>query len=181
MKKVFLTSTFLAVIFMSSCIKNLFKEEKEKLPDVTQTGAHTFGCKINGNIWIPNGVHEIYGTSIAALTASFCVEPDRTHFYILISATKDYDSGPESLLIRINSDQAGTYILNGRPDPGYHYPSSGSFGGAETDSLNTGKVTITKIDRINNIIAGTFEFTAFDKRNGNIYNITEGRFDAKTR
>ena len=71
--------------------------------------------------------------------------------------------------------------LNGSNQPGYHYPSSGSFGGADTDSLNTGKVIISKIDPVKNIIAGTFEFTAIDKRNGRIYKITEGRFDAKTR
>ena len=180
MKKILLIA-FVILVTLPSCLKSLLQEEKETLPGATQNGAHTFGCKVNGQIWVPTGIHEIYGTSISALTASFCVEPNRINFYILISAVKDYDSGPESLLIRINSDQAGTYILNGSNQPGYHYPSSGSFGGADTDSLNTGKVIISKIDPVKNIIAGTFEFTAIDKRNGRIYKITEGRFDAKSR
>jgi hypothetical protein len=99
----------------------------------------------------------------------------------MISATKDYPNNVEDLHIRINSNIAGTYILNGTQMPGYGYPSYASFDGVETDSLRTGVVVLTKVDPVNNIIAGTFEFTGIDKRSGRICKITEGRFDAKTR
>jgi len=182
MKKNILLIGICIMITMSSCLKSLLQsEEVKKLPKVTQNGAHTFGCKVNGEVWVPNGIHEIYGTSIAALTASFCAEPITLNLYITITAIKDHENFVEDLHIRINSNTTGTYILNGSQQPGYHYPSYCSFGNAETDSLRTGIVVITKIDNTNNIIAGTFEFTGIDRRDGKIHKITEGRFDAKTR
>jgi hypothetical protein len=46
-----------------------------------------------------------------------------------------------------------------------------------TDSLHTGVVTITKLDRQRAIISGTFYFDAYNKKTGKVVKITEGRFD----
>jgi len=49
-----------------------------------------------------------------------------------------------------------------------------------TNNQYTGKVEVTRLDTVNNIISGTFEFNAI-----NLYNtpqpisITDGRFDVK--
>ena len=46
-----------------------------------------------------------------------------------------------------------------------------------TDSLNTGAITITKFDTINHIVSGTFYFKAKLEDGTETVNVTDGRFD----
>jgi hypothetical protein len=50
-----------------------------------------------------------------------------------------------------------------------------------TSSMHTGKVQFTRIDTINRIVSGTFEFSAIDKNTGKTIKVTDGRFDIKAR
>jgi len=43
----------------------------------------------------------------------------------------------------------------------------------------SGSVTFTKIDRVNRILSGTFEFSAFSKECNKSAAVTEGRFDIR--
>ncbi len=88
-----------------------------------------------------------------------------------------------------NATKPGTYLLN---QSTAHFPNhSASYAYYVerrftptnewiTNIQYTGKVEITRIDTVNNIISGTFEFSAI-----NLYNtpqpitITDGRFDVK--
>ena len=63
---IFLICSLIISVTMGSCLKGLFDE---KLPKATQTGANTFGCKIDGKSWIPDGTHDLF-VSIPALSAS---------------------------------------------------------------------------------------------------------------
>jgi hypothetical protein len=169
--------------FVSICCQK--QKEQEILPPATSEGKHTFGCKIDGVTWIPNGVHEIYGTSMSALSAFVGVHPLTHKFYIHISAIKDHDDGVESLSMMVNADSAGTYLFNGSLQNGYSYPAYASFSKAGyfssvTDSVYTGKLVLTKVDERSRIISGTFEFRSIDKNSGRVFTITEGRFDART-
>jgi hypothetical protein len=40
---------FMSLIVAGSCEK----DEEPQLPPITQTGAGTFGCLVNGDIWLP--------------------------------------------------------------------------------------------------------------------------------
>ena len=44
-------------------ITNSQLAESEKLPPITQTGANTFGCLVNGIAWLPNGTKPQSGGS----------------------------------------------------------------------------------------------------------------------
>ncbi|MGI8893395.1 MAG: DUF6252 family protein [Bacteroidia bacterium] len=55
----------------------------------------------------------------------------------------------------------------------------GSYHKFIVDSLHNGKVSITKVDTVAGIIAGTFYFDAIDTTTNEVVHITEGRFDVK--
>jgi hypothetical protein len=50
--------------------------------------------------------------------------------------------------------------------------------GATTTDTNPGSIIFNRLDFNNNIISATFEFIITDPNTGNVYEITEGRFDA---
>ncbi|MBC7557338.1 MAG: hypothetical protein H7195_10295, partial [Chryseobacterium sp.] len=69
----------------------------------------------------------------------------------------------------------GTYILNVQNN------STGRFGVTyNSKAFNKGEVNITKLDRVNKIISGTFWFEATNENNPNDkVSVTDGRFDLK--
>jgi len=171
---------FSVLIIFSSCKKSI-----NDLPEATQTGANTFGLKLNGNYWIPQhfGVTNtgtilearFTGTGDFVLNArNFASEPKESEFEIYIK----------------NMNATGTYQLNQNTDV---YPNqSGSYAyyvKREINPLNewitstkyAGTVTITHRDTINHIVSGTFEFTAGSiDSSASPITVTDGRFDVKT-
>ncbi len=169
--------TCLSLFLFTACNK-----EVEELPPATQTGANTFGAKVDGKFWVPQGFGAFPANDIleARMTGSthllinarnFASSPTETEFEILVSGI----TGP------------GTYQLNNTVS----LPASTSYGyyvkrkiSPEnewlTSSTYTGSVTLTRLDTIAKVVSGTFQFNAL-----NIYNtpqplsVTEGRFDLK--
>ena len=167
------------LFFVSSC-----KKEVTELPPATQTGAHTFGAKVDGKLWVPQGfgpfpandILEAYfvtGGDLRIHARNFSSSPNETEFEFFIRGVL----------------APGTYMLNataGHPTTSVSYayyvkrnltPENEWM----TSSDYTGSVNITKIDLVNNFVSGTFQFSAV-----NLYNapqpisVTEGRFDVKT-
>ncbi len=153
--------------------------ELSKLPPTTQTGANTFGCLVNGKVWIPKGYngsgtpnpHIIYSTGLNGIP------------YLSID-TRLYE----------NNNSAGEiYISIGNLDHiGFYFtPTDFRFSAGWTSVLgNCGMTTldstvqswgggvITKLDIPNQIIAGTFSFKA-KRPNCDTLFISDGRFDIK--
>ncbi|MEO7801559.1 MAG: hypothetical protein ABIR81_06155 [Ginsengibacter sp.] len=46
---------FCFFLITASCKKNNTPTDEDQLPPATQTGANTFGCLINGKVWLPKG------------------------------------------------------------------------------------------------------------------------------
>ncbi len=175
MKLIF--SGCLLLLGFASC-----KKEVTELPPATQTGANTFGAIVNGEMWVPQQFGPIpsgnlleakfLGDNLLITAQNFSKSPVETEFDIHI----------------IGVDGTGTYLLNtntAHPSYSYNYgyyvkrnlsPEKEWI----TSSSYTGSVTLTRIDTVNRIASGTFQFTA-----GEIYNsapvltVTEGRFDVK--
>ncbi len=54
--KYLIMASCLTILIAASCKKNKpQKTELEKLPPITQTGANTFGCLLNGKAYTPGG------------------------------------------------------------------------------------------------------------------------------
>ena len=161
------------------------KKEVSELPPATQSGANTFGCKIDGQFWVPSGFGivptapkleaSIAGTDLYLNARNFSTSPTESEFELFV---KD-----------IMEQGAGTYTLSSGPvypdyTASYAYYVHRKYTPDNewvTTSPYTGTVTITKIDSVNHFVSGTFQFQAI-----NMYNdpkpisVTEGRFDVKT-
>ena len=167
-----------ALIGFSSC-----KKEISSLPEPTQTGANTFGAKVNGENWGPLAAGVLPTTDL--LEATFT--PDSS----VIIYARNFSRVPIETEMQIYLHrvlQPGVYELNKVSDV---YPSASAshayylkrnitieddwITGPET----TGQVTVTRIDWMNWIISGTFSFTAKARYNSAPLQVTEGRFDVK--
>jgi Family of unknown function (DUF6252) len=159
------------------------KKEVSELPPATQTGANTFGCKVDGKLWVPAGFGIV--PTAPTLEARFGAD------YLYINA-RNFSSSPNETEFELfikNITIPGNYALNTTVS----YPvASDSYGyyvhrnitpGNEwiTSSQYTGTVTFTRVDRMNHIVSGTFAFQAINLYNApQPVNVTEGRFDVIT-
>ena len=169
MKKPILSLLILAAIF-SSC-----KKEVSELPPATQTGANTFGAKVNGELWIPQGFGPIPANNL--LEARMLPSGD-----VIINA-RNFSSSPnetEFELVILAVTGPGTYTLS-TSNYGYYVKRNITPENEwQTNVQYTGTINITKLDTVARFVSGTFQFNAI-----NLYNtpqpltVTEGRFDIK--
>lgn len=176
MKKLFFAFALLAVF--SACKKTI-----DNLPENTQTGANTFGCKINGENWGPLKAGILPTAPI--LEASFGGANA-----VFINA-RNFSRTPTETEMEIfvtNITGPGTYDLNQNTDifpsqtASYAYYVKRKFNIEDewiTSSAATGRVVITKFDVAARIVSGTFEFTANANYGSAPVTVTEGRFDVK--
>lgn len=169
-----------ALLILGGCKKSV-----DELPEATQSGANTFGLKLDGKFWIPQtfaGINapilkaQLYGANANDLlitAQNFASEPLESQFNLYIKNI----TGP------------GTYELN--QNTGFYPDISASYAYYVRRKINplnewitsaqhTGSVTITKWDMTSGIVSGTFEFNAgsMDNSAGPI-TVTDGRFDVK--
>jgi hypothetical protein len=168
----------LLLVFFIAC-----KKEVTELPPATQTGANTFGAKIDGDIWVPQKNAVFPGAAILDAkqmpnndlyinARNFASSPNETEFEIFIkemTGTGVYQlnttmTGPST---------AGSYIYYVKRNitPQNEWMTSSTY---------TGTVTITTYNTTERYVSGTFQLQAI-----NLYNppqpltISEGRFDVR--
>ncbi len=167
----------LIVFLLVSC-----KKEVEELPPATQTGANTFGAKVNGAFWIPQG--------FGAFPASNLLEARRLgpNFYI---NARNFSSSPKETEFEIflkDVTGAGVYQLNTTlgtrsTAASYGFYVKRNFSPTNewlTSATYSGTVNISLLDTANHIIAGTFQFNAEDIFGSDPpLTVSEGRFDIR--
>ena len=144
------------------------------LPPATQTGEGTFGCLVNGEPFVDN----------SGFFNCFYQLVDGEYFFSI--SAEDEDAIPRNMRLSTNDlqiEQDETYSLNEPLDGNAHASVIFSFNGTQpninsTNQQFTGTMSITKLDFTNNIVSGTFEFQIEDTLTGEIYSITDGRFDS---
>jgi hypothetical protein len=164
---------FFAIILLSACNKNddTPTNPVDQLPPATQIGANTFGCLLDGEVFIPRG-----GTNPLDCVYQFV----NGGYYFALQGNKR-DS--ENILIGIGIttrnlelNQIDSYILTsneiGNASGGYFYGTLWNY----TTQNHIGELTISKLDTQNQIVSGTFWFNVEDQ-NGVVHEIREGRFD----
>jgi hypothetical protein len=159
--------------------------EPTELPLMTQEGKNTFGCKINGKLWIPTGAENIMGGKTPPImtklqpschyTGEDCKTSKKWRFWLLAeSGTKFIGDPTKKVAIGIYSD---TMYENGTAEDLVRM--SASYDGEyQIDYKFPNNLTISKLDTSAKIIAGTFYFTGIDSK-GNKITVTDGRFDVK--
>lgn len=154
------------------------------LPAATQEGKNTFGCTINGEVWIPFyqcGIIEI--PNHCKELQSAVTNPDTTS-----KLPVDFQLSVERELTIGGGSFSAFYI-------GARIMKTGSVGNSLVvtlirDSLNyhpqypinsaSNTINITKLDTVNQIISGTFNFTLYGPygpSGGDSLVVTDGRFD----
>jgi hypothetical protein len=172
----------LLIFFLSASLLFSCKKEVEELPPATQTGANTFGAKVNGAFWIPQG--------FGAFPASNLLEARRLgpNFYI---NARNFSSSPKETEFEIflkDVTGAGIYPLNTTlgnrsTAASYGFYVKRNFSPTNewlTSATYSGTVNISLLDTANHIIAGTFQFSAEDIFGSDPpLTVSEGRFDIR--
>lgn len=158
------------------------KKEVTELPEPTQTGSNTFGAKINGVLWAPQGFGPIpagnllearfIGNDLIIKANNFASSPNETGFEIRVIGVTDVGTYSLNTTVTHPSFAASyAYYVKRNMTPLNEWVTS---------STSTGTISLSKVDRTNGIVSGTFQFNAL-----NLYNtpeplaVTEGRFDIK--
>ncbi len=185
--RICLCVTLLAFASCKSCKKDA--DPENTLPPATQTGANTFGCVINGQAWVPNGITTTPMTR--PINGGYIGESINVPKYSVNIRTYANDRTSTTLYIK-SVTKAGRYMLNFNTsnDIGGS-PSSNSFGlysidGPTIDDTDYNYITTSQItgyvdfvvaDTASKRLAGTFEFEGIDFPSGKKIKVTGGRFD----
>lgn len=171
---------FFALLFLTTFVS--CKKDIDELPEATQSGANTFGARVNGEFWKPQGFGIVPTTpileanfagsnSIRINARNFGSSPTETEIEIILFNI----TGPGTFLLNQNTSKypshssSYAYYVERRFTPKYEWITSDKF---------TGKVEVTRYDMVAKIISGTFEFTAKERSDATTpLSVTEGRFD----
>jgi hypothetical protein len=143
------------------------KTELEKLPPATQEGKNTFGCLVNGKAFVPAtsidagavyqlGILQIYATIYKPYLQFGMVILEKNYGQLTTTA----------------------YQLNRFPDSSCSATSQDVICDYNPQECIRGSIVLTKIDRVNYVISGTFDFI-LAKTSCDTLNITSGRFDIR--
>jgi hypothetical protein len=180
------TNAFLlvALLGLSQCQKHN-PAPVDPLPPATQTGAGTFGCLLNGQPWKPsgnNGYPNLYVTYDPTYHGGNLV----VNAYRNTNGTtiKQYISVGGDLISQVGSYSLTThsrfstqwsrtpYFLDGnKASPCNEYLSS-------PGTIATGQLVITRLDKAQGIVSGTFQFT-LSQPGCDTIKVTQGRFDSR--
>jgi hypothetical protein len=177
---------FIFILLLS--VNSFCKKSKspiEQLPPETQTGANTFGCLVDGQLFKPGGAI----LSGGSLNCSYqYLGPGKNGgYHFILAAVKGSGSKQTSVGLFTDSLQIteGVAISLDSNDKRMGYGSYFGLGNDQSDwihntkkPLYTGELRLTKFDIINQIASGTFWFDATNA-NGKKVEIRHGRFDVR--
>ena len=173
--------TLLLLLFSTTLFTACKKDKGEdQLPPATQTGANTFGCLINGEIYTPQGF-----------------EQNHPNFDMVVDPTFEngnfgFSTFNKNKKLRLNLGtnsikNTGILYIQDTSKPlhiGVYNDNSNCYFSPGTinyyDYYSVGNLTITRYDLTNGIFSGTFEFILYDPATScDTIKVTQGRFDKK--
>jgi len=169
----------LLVLFTLTAVrcKKSSSPQAEQLPPITTTGANTFGCLVNGNVWLP------YNSSDGGVDAIVCYAYLTHNFSypdIDIYTSNRKNGALDDFEMRFRGIRdTGTYKLSNPFDSSLSFAyTADTLGFGPYPPLDsTVRVKILRCDTIQKIISGTFSFTGFNAQFNKTIYITDGRFD----
>lgn len=172
---------FILLIFLATTISCCNKDDDnppvepvDQLPPATQTGARTFGCLLDGEVFLP-------GTNTPNPLDCVYQYVNGSYYFTLQSNRRINGSDLQAMAILSNAfqiEEGFTYDLKENiPNSvaGYY---SFNLDANYTSEIHTGELKITKLDYDNHIVSGTFWFDVKDS-NGVVHEIRDGRFDVR--
>jgi len=153
--------------------------KKNKLPPATQTGAYTFGCLVDGKVFLPKG-SPFAGPVIKA---QYQYVNGKQGFAISARHSEGETGqtvsiGGDSITITERTYELATRNISGKLAGAYTFSKVTTLGNYYyTTEIQRGQIVIKNFDEMNQIVSGTFWFDAIDSTTGKIIQIREGRFD----
>ena len=174
MKKLITAILILSVFCFAQCKKSA--PDSNGLPAATQDGKNTLGFLLNGQPWKPQGVRGTgnlsidfdpsFNQGIFSIVAYNFNTPLSEQFIIGVKDSLNFINAP----ITLSLNRLSLYSVS------YNTPCD--YFNQLNDVTSSGSMTITKLDRTNHIISGTFTAT-LNKTGCTEIKITDGRFDMK--
>lgn len=176
------------LLLAGSGCKKLSDAISPGLPEATQEGKNTFGCRIAGSVWLPYTEHVLDRSVEPRYSGSGgpSLDIEATHK----SANANY-SRVTLYLDGFTAMRPGTYALNQGARVVYQNHEAGANDEYKADATTgQGSITFTKVeDGVSTgiggittkftILSGTFSFTAVSATSGKTVALTDGRFDVK--
>lgn len=158
--------------------------QQNQLPPITTTGENTFGCKINGVVWLPDvppgniAISADYSNGQLFVTGSkFKYNSDFTSYTVFQSVGLKVFTGfstSDTILLTWPHTWPSTSFDKAQGNFLDWVPGDCEY---ETDSLRQGYLKIIYLDSVNRIMSGVFEYDAWSSDCNSIIHVTEGRFD----
>jgi hypothetical protein len=167
-----------------SCIKS--GSTSVSFPAATQSGKNTFGCYIDGVPFIP---YSTLNGNVIPITASYYYDSSTVNqipagFFSLqgIDVLAPQKMNGSFFIQKVGLFAPGQYSISSQPNCGDPYQcDGGGYENSPTEDfyfIDSGTLNITRLDTVNKIISGTFNFSVKDSL-GNTKQITDGVFDVK--
>lgn len=172
MKKLLPLFAIATILMANQCKKNNTPEADNPygLPNATQTGANIFACRINGQNWVSlTDISHLSGGIISdTIGVSGSINDiGRQDIFIIIKGNLQQNYQYSFNTLNNTAEFATTRLCNSSTVNYYRYMS------------NDGQVRFAKIDKINKIISGTFQFNIIRQNCNDTLHFTDGRFDIK--
>lgn len=182
--KITLSLLLLAVTLLSSCHPEPLPQnppfvpiDYTVLPPATQEGKNTFGCLVNGEVWVPR-------VPLFALTyrdkEATVWEKDSSGTGLVVTNLVDIEKGADDWFVfSFGKTAFKAKTLCGHEIFANFRTQGSKYYRSDLRETQTNCVIVSKIDSVRNIISGTFNLTLYhDSTNLNDkIEITEGRFD----
>ena len=181
---IYCTAIVSFILFANSC--SCTKENAgpaQVLPPITQTGANTFGCKVNGKIWVP--FWPCADLVAGAVELGYNIQPinQAQTLPVFFSVSAGSKTEGSVLLIQQNYSLSDHIygIGNIHDSVLIHFFANGGTNyinySAQPGDTAARYLQITKLDTVNKIISGIFAFTLYGGSDSLV--VTDGRFDLK--
>lgn len=172
--KAFSLIALLTLIFVFDSCDPVDSVKKEELPPATQEGKNTFGCLVNGKLWLPKG--RVGSTS--NLDASY--DPSYKGGSLHFAAYRVDGNNTQDILIgAYNIADEGLFQFNFTGNAtAFFYDEASSCSYNDPGDYLTGSLKITKVDLSARVVSGEFDFIVA-KINCDTVKVSLGRFDLK--
>ena len=169
-----LALALLILFTLSQCKKD---DASPQLPPDTISGAMTFGCQIDGRVFVPRNGRGQPGLEVQYVDLG----PGKGGgYYLNISATDWRPNPVEGVSITADSllvEEGRTYpFTTAKGGPRAFYEVGPQYQKLDQD---TGELTITRFDRQQRILSGRFHFVGTNIATGKQVSVTDGRFDVR--
>jgi|AntRauTorckE5430_2_1112549.scaffolds.fasta_scaffold10747_1 hypothetical protein len=179
MKNKFLLLTWLLAVplLWGGCDKPNDCPELE-LPPLTTEGRNTFGCKIDGEVWVPHVDWELIQTPLDFGEITVVHFEDENRFYIRVDRRPNgnCDSTDQVIHFSVTVDTLNNGKVNG--SSGFSDWNTGNWQ-YRLDTTVSRVVDIHKFDLDERILSGTFSFDFKDYGTDEVREVRDGRFDLK--